>query len=72
MSDTTTEATAAFAFMTAILKELEKRDPGFADAVFSRVEADMELHEGIAGYIDHLAEGLSWARSELDKAKATG
>ncbi|PZQ21265.1 MAG: hypothetical protein DI569_12615 [Sphingopyxis macrogoltabida] len=72
MSDTTTEATAAFAFMTAILKELDARHAGFADAVFERVEADIILHEAIPAYADHLAEGLSWARAEVIKARATG
>ncbi|MBA4092279.1 MAG: hypothetical protein C0494_17040 [Sphingobium sp.] len=67
MSSTTdtTAATAAFSFVTAILKELDARDPGFAAAVFTRVEADMAAHNGAGSYPDELAEGLAWARSEF-------
>lgn len=65
MPDSTVELITSFAFVSAILKEMEARDPGFANAVFKHVEADIEQHAAIATYREELTEGLNIIRSEI-------
>lgn len=70
MSDTPTEAAAAFAFVSAMLQELDMRDPGFAQAVFTRIEGDIRRHSdgsnrAVAVYHDQLVEGLELIKANL-------
>lgn len=70
MSDTTTEATAAFAFVSAMLQELDMRDPGFAQAVFTRIESDISRHSdgadpAVMAYHDELVEGLDLIKADF-------
>lgn len=70
MSDTPTEATAALAFVSAMLQELDMRDPGFAQAVFSRIESDISRHSdgsnrAVASYHDQLVEGLELIKADF-------
>jgi hypothetical protein len=72
LTDSATEATTAFAFVAAILAELDTRAPGFADAVFARVEADLAMHKGVAEYHEPVANGLEIIRSEFGPSPVTG
>ena len=72
MTTATSDGTAAIAFITAMLKELDVRDPGLASAVFARVEADAALHAGIPGYHGALEDALEMICPEVHKAAVTG
>ncbi|CAD7335264.1 hypothetical protein FIM10_02020 [Sphingomonadales bacterium 56] len=72
MTTATSDGTAAIAFITAMLKELDVRDPGFANAVFRRIEADIALHEGAPGFQEPLEDALELIRPEVQRASITG
>ncbi|CAD7335345.1 hypothetical protein FIV32_02245 [Sphingomonadales bacterium 58] len=72
MTTATSDGTAAIAILAAMLKELDARDPGFASAVFRRVEADITLHEGIPAYQGALEDALELIRPEVQRANITG
>lgn len=77
MAASTTEAITGFAFVTAILKELDARQRGFADAVCARVQREIDdmasvENDTIIAQRDSLIEGMEWVQSELRKEPVTG
>lgn len=72
MSNATTDGTAAIAFLTAMMKELDARTPGFAAAVFNRVSADLAHHDGIPAYHEPLADALELISAEFGPPIITG
>jgi hypothetical protein len=77
LSDRDTEATAAFAFVTAILQELDSKHAGFAEAVFARIEQEIEQSDdvrnpAILAHHDELVEGLELVRASMKEISTKG
>ncbi|MDH2129870.1 hypothetical protein N5J77_01945 [Sphingobium yanoikuyae] len=55
----------AMAFILAMLQELDTRDPGFAEAVFTRVQADAARHAAAGTHRDDVLAWLNPIRSDF-------